>query len=175
MASVEDIEAGQFDDAPEGEPVPTTTAAGRPEAAYIDTVQDLGEEAVLDLEYPPTSDEEDGDGDELSEAEEEYYDDGLRVEDEDWEVAERGMSLVSAVYEKWVYRAQSTACRLHKTIQPPAPTRRRSDWGRARRFFLASTRGRSCSTSCQPPPRCTFFQIHTRVREADYSQHFDQG
>ena len=92
MAPSEDlIEAGQFDDAPgEIEPsLPATVLTGRPVAAYIDTVQDHGDEQALDHEYPPISDDEEGDEDELFD-EEEYYDDTVRVEDEDWEVAERG-------------------------------------------------------------------------------------
>jgi hypothetical protein len=93
MAPSEDpIEVGQFDDAPEEiESVPTAAVVtGRPAAAYIDIVQDHGDEQALDHEYPPISDDEEGDEDELFD-EDEYYDDALRVEDEDWEVAERGM------------------------------------------------------------------------------------
>ncbi|KAF6755888.1 atypical/RIO/RIO1 protein kinase [Ephemerocybe angulata] len=88
MASNE-IEEGQFDDAPGDIQLPT----GRPEAAYIDTVSDHGEavntqEIILNHDYPPTSDDEDEyDDDEFLE-EDEYYSQ-TRVEDEDWEVAER--------------------------------------------------------------------------------------
>lgn len=79
MASIDNVEPGQFDDAPEDyDP--------RGNVAYIDTVQDHGEDQVVDL--PPSSDEEDDDGDSLLD-EDEFYND-TRVEDEDWEIAERG-------------------------------------------------------------------------------------
>lgn len=82
MASHE-VEPGQFDDAPE-------EINGRGNVAYIDTV-DPSTEPQLDLDdhaWPPSSDEEDEDHDSLLD-EDDYYDD-TRVEDEDWDIAERG-------------------------------------------------------------------------------------
>ena len=68
-----DIEPGQFDDAPETD--------ARANHTYIDThPADLDESL---LEY---SEQEDDDDDEIDEA----YDDN-RVEDEDWEIADRGI------------------------------------------------------------------------------------
>ncbi|KAJ2919172.1 hypothetical protein MD484_g1255, partial [Candolleomyces efflorescens] len=77
MASLNDIEPGQFDDAPED-------YNPRGDVAYIDTVQDHGEDQVLD--WPPSSDEEDDEDSLLDE--DEFFGDN-RVEDEDWEIAER--------------------------------------------------------------------------------------
>ncbi|EAU85767.2 atypical/RIO/RIO1 protein kinase [Coprinopsis cinerea okayama7 len=81
MASHE-VEPGQFDDAPE-------EINGRGNVAYIDTV-DPSTEPQLDLDdhaWPPSSDEEDEDHDSLLD-EDDYYD-NTRVEDEDWDIAER--------------------------------------------------------------------------------------
>jgi len=77
MAST--LEPGQFDDAPEDiVPTPQDT---RPDHAYIDTVDpndlDIGEE------------DEDFDEEDDSDFYDEAYE--TRVEDEDWENAERGM------------------------------------------------------------------------------------
>ncbi|RXW22501.1 hypothetical protein EST38_g3368 [Candolleomyces aberdarensis] len=78
MASVDNIAPGQFDDAPEGHDP-------RGNVAYIDTAQDHAE--AQNLDWPPSSDEEEDDGDSLLD-EDEFYND-TRVEDEDWEIAER--------------------------------------------------------------------------------------
>lgn len=79
MASiVEPVDAGQFDDAPEQ---PQTHQITREGNAYIDTYVPANDEATLD--WPETSEDEAED-----ESDEEYFEN--RVEDEDWENAERG-------------------------------------------------------------------------------------
>ena len=71
-------QSGQFDDAPEDI---------RGSVAYIDTAEpDISSLQEVNLEWP--SSEEDEDEDDVYE-DEEYFDEG-RVEDEDWEIAERG-------------------------------------------------------------------------------------
>jgi RIO kinase 1 len=70
------IDIGQFDDAPEGSQITHIIREGN---AYIDTYTPASDQT---LEWPETSEDEDD-----NESEEEYYD---RVEDEDWENAERG-------------------------------------------------------------------------------------
>jgi RIO kinase 1 len=76
MASAQQ-EAGQFEDAPEDI---------RGGVAYIDTVDDndLGKHDP-NLEWSSSEGEDDDD----NAYEEDFYDEG-RVEDEDWEIAERG-------------------------------------------------------------------------------------
>lgn len=79
MASLTDsIEPGQFDDAPEGQQGEQTLH--REGNAYIDTFDLSGDE---DSEDEPDGDSDDDDMDGT-------YDDENRVEDEDWEIAERG-------------------------------------------------------------------------------------
>lgn len=68
-----DIEPGQFDDAPESD--------ARASHTYIDTHPPELDESLL--EY---SEQEDDDDDEIDDT----YDDN-RVEDEDWEIADRGI------------------------------------------------------------------------------------
>jgi len=75
-------EPGQFDDAPEDVNQVTQTASSRPQAAYIDTVDEIDEN-----EWPPSSEEDEADEDSFDENE--FYEQ-TRVEDEDWEVAEGG-------------------------------------------------------------------------------------
>lgn len=69
------IDIGQFDDAPEGSQITQITREGN---AYIDTYIPASDQKP---EWPETSEDEDDN------ESEEYYD---RVEDEDWENAERG-------------------------------------------------------------------------------------
>ena len=93
MSPTEPVEDGQFDDAPEdaltvpAQPVtqpaivPVDPRGGH---TYID--DDAPQEAGIDLDW---SDEDDISEDEDDEDE---FEDGMaRVEDEDWEIAERGM------------------------------------------------------------------------------------
>ncbi len=79
MASIaKPVDDGQFDDAPEQSQTRQITREGN---AYIDTYEPANDEATL--EWPETSEDEAED-----ESDEEYSDN--RVEDEDWENAERG-------------------------------------------------------------------------------------
>lgn len=69
---MDNIEPGQFDDAPEA----------RANHTYIDTHPPELDESFLEYSEP-----EDDDEDEIDDA----YDDD-RVEDEDWEIADKGMT-----------------------------------------------------------------------------------
>lgn len=94
MSPVETIEDGQFDDAPEdaqtvqsGEPIAQPAAAPvdpRGGHTYID--EDTTVDPNINLDWS-----EDEEVSEDEEYEEEYEDGIARVEDEDWEIAERGM------------------------------------------------------------------------------------
>lgn len=140
MAHLE-VEPGQFDDAPEGE------ISGRGDVAYIDTVQDLGEPqtaAVLEHEFPPSSDEEDEDEDDSLLDEDEYYDQN-RVEDEDWEVAERGESSRSCYT---IQQPDFQLVRLHKTVQSTSTARRCSHRQCSGRHFISQPTQHSCLTAC---------------------------
>lgn len=87
--TMENVEAGQFDDAPEdqrsdpGAQTQTQLWDARGDGAYIDTHHENNEEA---WQY---ENEDDEDEDYASELEDTFEFD--RVEDEDWEQAERGM------------------------------------------------------------------------------------
>ena len=93
MSPTESIEDGQFDDAPEGaQTVPSVEPVSQPAVVpvdprgghtYID--DDAPQEAEINLDWSEEDDvsEDDDDDDE--------FEDGMaRVEDEDWEIAERG-------------------------------------------------------------------------------------
>ena len=104
-------EDGQFDDAVEDvttTPIQPGSPTQRPPARYID------EEHLLEW-----SDPEDSDEDELEEVfREDDYEDN-RVEDEDWEIAERGEFRFGV--EVYQY-ASDRAIRFHKTVQPTTTT-----------------------------------------------------
>ncbi len=90
MAEVRDIaEDGQFDDAPVDPSAPVTTNP-RQGHTYID------DEGLL--EWSSESEGEESDPDEFEQEEDDLEAEAfqmLRAEDEDWEIAEGGMSLVS--------------------------------------------------------------------------------
>jgi len=105
-------EVGQFDDAED------PTQDSRSGLPYIDT-------STYDSdEFPST-----GESDEEDEIDEAY--DENRVEDEDWEAAERG-SRVSISLKTSPSEASN---RLHETVQPP-PTARRGAHGERSRLDL---------------------------------------
>ena len=88
------VEDGQFDDAPEGAPVadpPVAAADPRAGHAFIDDEELLAWYSESDEDEP--EDEFDAEEDELEAA---AFED-LRAEDEDWEIAERGMFHSSSI------------------------------------------------------------------------------
>ncbi|KAF9565744.1 RIO1-domain-containing protein [Agrocybe pediades] len=84
MTSTEHVEPGQFEDADE---VVQTPASNRDGHAYIDTVEPLTDDQLLNF-----TDDEEQELEDDDDYYEEDYDDN-RVEDEDWENAERGSFL----------------------------------------------------------------------------------
>jgi len=106
MASI--LEPGQFDDAPE-DTVPLQDT--RPDHAYIDTID--ANDLDIDEEGEDIDEEDDSD----------YYDESYetRVEDEDWENAERGLPY------SYAYCSTLDDCRLYEAIQPSTAARRCQD------------------------------------------------
>lgn len=105
MASLtSSIEPGQFDDAPEGQQDEQTLH--REGSAYIDTFDLSGDE---DSEGEPDGDSDDDDMDGT-------YDDENRVEDEDWEIAERGTYAYLLSTTKTTVESSTEKPRFHQAV-----------------------------------------------------------
>lgn len=118
MASdpMQNVEPDQFKDAPI--PIDEPQADPRAGGQFID------DDKLLEWSESENSADEDEDG-----IEEEYDDN--RAEDEDWEIAEGGMTC-----SHYLKTAVNFPCRLYKTIQSPTPTCRSARRERSRRHQL---------------------------------------
>lgn len=100
MPPVEPVEDGQFDDAPEdARTVQIVESISQPAAAPVDP---RGGHTYIDDAAPldPSINLDWSEDEEISEDEddEDEYEDGIaRVEDEDWEIAERGLWAIIGV------------------------------------------------------------------------------
>ena len=123
------VEAGQFDDAPGDESVPTPVSDPRQGHAFID------DERLLEW-LSESSDGEESEPDEFEQEEDALEAEAfqtLRAEDEDWEVAEGGKYRpLSPLLSR-----TNRPCRLHETVQPYTTARRRPDW-RCSRYYLCA-------------------------------------
>lgn len=120
------VEDGQFDDAPEEAPAEPAQPATDPRAGhhYID-----------DEHYVSSDSEDDEDDEELDEfdleedALEDAAFDGLRAEDEDWEIAERGTSPPPSQQSRETNVSDQTlqnSITAYASTSPCAPGRRRA-------------------------------------------------
>lgn len=152
-----DHEEGQFDDAPddsgksvnaavtnglvpsESTSTPVAVVDSRQGGSYIDDEEKLLEWS--DVDYEGEDDEE--------ALEEDIYDD--RIEDEDWDIAERGM-----YWHRFITLSLSfntLECRFYKTVQPPEAARRSAvgDSSRQPPSYVKNVIFRRRAPRCQSP------------------------
>lgn len=115
VQDAEPIEEGQFDDAPEDTTVstPVDPVDGRARTAhrFVDD-EDKDEEHLLEWSSSSEDEDEPDDFEDEEDALERAAFEELRVEDEDWEIAERGARVLPLLEPRRIH----PNVRLHKAV-----------------------------------------------------------